>query len=86
MSLMYTPFLYPVFSDPRDLESLAGDPEEKPETVPPEKDEDTDIGDSNIIEEHEGVHYINREMLNPGPKTEEDLNPDFKDLVNSVIK
>jgi hypothetical protein len=86
MSLMYTPFLYPVFSDPQDLESLPDDPEEKPETSPPGEDEDANTGDSNIIEEHEGVHYINRDILNPGSKTEEDLNPDFKDLVDSVIK
>jgi hypothetical protein len=86
MSLMYTPFSYPVFSDPQDLESLSGDLKENPETGPPGEDEDADTGGSNIIEEHEGVHYINREILNPGPKTEKALNPDFENLVNSVMK
>jgi hypothetical protein len=81
MSLMYKPFLYPVFSDPRDLESLPGDPDEKPAETLPKEDDGTDV-----IEEHEGVPYINREILNSGPETGKDLNLDFKDLVNSVIK
>jgi hypothetical protein len=83
MSLIYKPFLYADFSDPRDLESLSDAPDENPaETATrPEEDDDTQV-----IEEHEGVHYINREILSSGLRTEEDLNLDFKDLVNSVIK
>jgi hypothetical protein len=81
MSLMYKPFLYADFSDPQDLESLPDDPKKKPEPGSPGEDD----GD-NVIEEREGVHYINREILNPGPTTGKPLNPDFENLVNSVMK
>jgi hypothetical protein len=82
MSLMHTLFLYTDFSDPLDLEGLPDAPEENlSETGTPEEEQD-----DNVIEEHDGVHYINREILNPGPQSEKNLNPDFKNLVNSVIK
>lgn len=87
MFLMHRPFLYTDFSDPQDLESLPDDFEEKqPESLPPKEEDANTEDDVSIIEEHEGVHYINQEILNPDPQTEKDLNPDFKNLVNSVIK
>jgi hypothetical protein len=82
MSLIHRPFLYTDFSDPQDLESLPDDFEERPSEAGTPQEEH----DANVIEEHEGIHYINREILNPNPQTEKDLNPDFKNLVNSVIK
>jgi hypothetical protein len=81
LSLMYKPFLYTGFSDPQVLES-AGDFEEDPS----EANTSEENYDTAVIEEREGIHYINREILNPGPQAEKDLNPDFKDLVDSVIK
>jgi hypothetical protein len=83
MSLIYKPFLYADFSDPQDLESLPNDPEKRPPEIRPSSEEEYN---TDIIEEHEGVHYINREILNPDPQTEKGLNPDFKNLVDSVIK
>jgi hypothetical protein len=82
MSLVYKPFLYTGFSDPQPLESVPNDFEENPsEAKTPEENYDTPV-----IEEREGIHYINREILNPGPQAEKDLDPDFKELVDSVIK
>ena len=42
-------------------------------------------GDDNVIEEREGVPYINEEALIDGEKAQS-INKDFKDLVDSVIK
>jgi hypothetical protein len=84
LSLVYKPFLTDSFSDPQDLEGLPDDIEEEPPSNSPEQD--TSIQDTNIIEEHEGLHYINKEILSPGFETEKDLNPDFKNLVDSIIK
>jgi hypothetical protein len=86
-SLIYKPFSYGSFSDPRDLEN----PEENPKKEPPgsarpgKEAGNTRKYDAKIIEEHEGIHYVSTEILNPGPQTEKKLNPDFKNLVNSVI-
>jgi hypothetical protein len=41
---------------------------------------------SEIIEEMEGVPYINEEVLNTDDKTKAPLNPELKVLVDSVIK
>jgi hypothetical protein len=38
-----------------------------------------------IIEEREGIHYINRIALDAGSGAVPHLNRDFKDLVDSVI-
>jgi hypothetical protein len=86
MSLMYKPFLYTSFSDPRDLDSPPGDFEETPSVTAAFEKAPEEEYDAHIIEEREGVHYVSREILSPGFQTEENLNPDFKDLVNSVIK
>jgi hypothetical protein len=42
------------------------------------------LEEENVIEEWEGVHYINEEILNSGSGVA--LNRDFKDLVDLVIK
>jgi hypothetical protein len=42
-------------------------------------------GENDVIEEREGVHYISKDILNPHPEVEKNLNQDFKNLVDSVI-
>jgi len=42
-------------------------------------------GQNNVIKEKEGLPFINAEALNP-EKKEDFINPDFKNLVDSVIK
>ncbi|MDR1863784.1 MAG: cache domain-containing protein [Treponema sp.] len=88
ISLLSKPFLYNDLSEPRDLESLPDGIEEKPHrTKTPEKEHGANGSiNGNIIEERGGVHYINREILNSDPKTGRGFNPDFKNLVDSVIK
>jgi len=39
-----------------------------------------------VIEEREGVHYINADALAPDPKAAANLNRNFKKLVDSIIK
>jgi len=41
---------------------------------------------SGIIEEREGVHYINENALKSGKGPAPRLNQDFKDLVDSILK
>ncbi|MDR0602368.1 MAG: hypothetical protein LBG42_08300 [Treponema sp.] len=43
-----------------------------------------DAYEGDVIEERDGVHYINRDMLKPG-KTPENFDPAFRDLVDSVL-
>ena len=68
ISVVYRPFLLEEYSDPEELEAM------------PEED---DITDDTVIEEREGVHYINKAILNSDH--EEQLNEDFKNLVDSLI-
>jgi hypothetical protein len=79
MSVLYKPFVYTCVSDPEPLESLP-DEDDAPEILTLED------GEPDVIEEHEGVHYISKEALSPDTETEKNLNPDFKNLVDSVIK
>lgn len=65
------------------LEALEGD-EEEIETVEAVS-EDEGI-DETIIEEREGVPYINDDVLSQDEDKDPDLNKDFQDLVDSVIK
>jgi len=41
---------------------------------------------NNVIKEKEGLPFISAEAFNPEKKEEEFINPDFKNLVDSVIK
>jgi len=41
---------------------------------------------NNVIKEKEGLPFISAETLNPEKKEEDFINPDFKNLVDSVIK
>ncbi|MCL2472955.1 MAG: hypothetical protein FWF26_04685, partial [Treponema sp.] len=45
-----------------------------------------DAGDAKVIEEREGVPYISTDVLQQKPDDNKNLNQDFKDLVDSVIK
>ena len=57
------------------------------EIVPMLEDVSTDENSGHsVIEERGGVHYISEEALSPGEGANPDLNRDFKDLVDSVIK
>jgi hypothetical protein len=38
-----------------------------------------------IIELRDGLHYISPTALHPDKKTEENLDPGFKDLIESVL-
>ena len=40
----------------------------------------------NVIEEREGVHYINKTLLNPAPEENRDFDRKFKTLVDSVLR
>jgi hypothetical protein len=72
MSLIYRPFLIEDKSGLQSLELAAAGSEE--DAV------------SEVIEEREGVHYVNSEILNQDPETEKTLNRDLKTLIDSVIK
>ena len=56
------------------------------ETLTALQDGEENITDKAIIEEREDVHYISRDVLNPGPGTDVTINRDFKNLVDSIIK
>jgi hypothetical protein len=72
MSLVYKPFLLEENSDPEELEAM------------PEDDEENIEEDDTVIEEREGVHYVSKIVLDSNPT--EDLDKDFKNLVDSLIK
>jgi len=48
--------------------------------------ETSGIDRSGIIEEREGVHYINENALKYGKGPAPRFNQDFKDLVDSILK
>ncbi|MCL2232771.1 MAG: hypothetical protein FWB99_06810 [Treponema sp.] len=54
------------------------------EALPDRAEETGDAG--GIIEEREGVHYINEEALKSGKGPALRLNLDFKNLVDSILK
>jgi hypothetical protein len=74
MSLVYNPFLLDTYFDHEPLEGLTDDEEDE---IPAEE--------IPAIEEHEGVHYISKEILSLHPTAEKGLNTEFKNLVDSVI-
>ena len=65
-----------------DLEAVSGGDEEGGNIA----GENAYLDDSGVIEEREGVHYISEEVLNPDSQAAGNLNRDFKDLVDSIIK
>ncbi|MDR1566327.1 MAG: hypothetical protein LBS48_03460 [Treponema sp.] len=63
--------LEPLPDDGIAIEEIPGEPE---------------VAEYPVIEEREGVHYINKTVLNISAETIKDLNQDFKDLVDSIIE
>jgi hypothetical protein len=43
-------------------------------------------GPAGIIEERDGVNYVNETVKSPDEETEKNLDPGLKNLVNAVIK
>jgi hypothetical protein len=41
--------------------------------------------DEPVIQEHDGVHFINNSLFNPGRDMENNLDSKFKDLVDTVL-
>jgi hypothetical protein len=93
MSLVYTPFQSPADADPQPLEPASDEEAAAVEAELPEEVED--LGPSaeeaakaaDIIEEVDGVNYINEENLNAQPEKEspQNIDTDFKNLVDSVL-
>ena len=81
-SLIYKPFMEVRNANSFEpLDKLPGQSEEMEEVI--DVLEEVPDGDSNdIIEEREGIHYIKKDILD----SEININEDFKDLVDSVIK
>ena len=78
ISVIYKPFYESTGDkDIETLEALPGDDGNNEE-------ECADIVD--IIEEREGIHYISKDVLNTETESNANLDRDFKNLVDSIIK
>ncbi|MDR2110587.1 MAG: hypothetical protein LBP32_04695, partial [Spirochaetaceae bacterium] len=77
MALVYKPF--------SGQETVNAELNGTPETGEPEKNVEPGPPDT-VIEERDGIHYVNENILNPSKETEKKLDPDFKNLINSVLK
>jgi hypothetical protein len=77
---------------PEPAETLTGEhPAETPGTAkkpqrPAPATENENGTSENVILEREGVHYIDNSVFDPNKETENNLDPEFKKLVDSVIK
>ncbi|MDR2258007.1 MAG: hypothetical protein LBE14_02535 [Treponema sp.] len=80
---MYEPFRVEINQDPEILTALE-DAEIPPVETSPWKPEGEPA--EGVILERDGVHYINHRVLNPDEDTEKILNPQFLNLVESVMK
>jgi len=76
LPLIFTPFNS--ITDSAEIETL--------EVLPDPEEERKNAEDDGVIEEREGVPYISGDVLHQGADSNTDLNPDFKNLVDSVIK
>ena len=83
LPIVYKPFLGP--SGETKIETLEALPSADDETGFNTLDYENQE-DSGIINEREGVHYINGDAMKQAPETDVNINQDFKDLVDSVIK
>ncbi|MDR1279120.1 MAG: hypothetical protein LBK02_10245 [Treponema sp.] len=52
----------------------------------PEKDKAPEEPQQEIILEENGIHLINNQALSPGTAAQEPLDPEFLNLVESVIR
>jgi hypothetical protein len=88
-SLVYKPFTIRDQATPPNLETLQHTEEEEPELIPPVdnvEDVPESSGPETIIEERDGIHYVTESVLTPDEKTEQNLDPGFKNLIDSVLK
>ncbi|GHU56761.1 hypothetical protein FACS189442_5550 [Spirochaetia bacterium] len=44
------------------------------------------LEDESVIQERDGIHFINSNILKPGKDMEKNLDGEFKNLVDSVLK
>jgi hypothetical protein len=82
MSLVYRPFMIEEYPNPAILES----PDVDVETPEPREIQNDDDTGGKIIEERDGIHYINKELLETGGFTIKGLNDEFKNLVDSIVE
>ncbi|MCL2374095.1 MAG: hypothetical protein FWC65_02490 [Treponema sp.] len=68
------------------LFNISGARIETLEALPDEDEETASLDHAEVIEEHEGIHYINEDALKPSDEAEPDLDREFKNLVDSVMK
>jgi hypothetical protein len=71
MPLFSRPFTFASNQRPKILKALDGEPAA------------ASTGD--VIQERNGVHFINTGIFNPGKDTEKNLDSGFKNLVDSVL-
>jgi hypothetical protein len=69
----------------REPKSLVALPDEDFAEAPAETAAAAGSGGSELILERNGVHYINGSAFTPDQGVTENLDPNFRDLVNSVI-
>ncbi len=89
MSLVYKPFQSETMNNPPELEQVdsgqdSADTAEEIEEIPEEVlSQSGDPQDDTVIEERDGVNYIRDSNISTNGKN---LDPNFKDLVESVLK
>jgi hypothetical protein len=80
MPIMYKPFRIETNQEPEIL--TAFEEADIPVTETASGEPPADL----VILERDGIHYINNRVLNPDKDTEKALNPNFLNLVKSLIK
>jgi hypothetical protein len=81
LSLINRPFLIQANHEPELLQAVSGDDSAPPPSAEPEAPEE---GAGDVILEQDGVNYINPSVFMPDRKTEESLDRDFQNLVDSL--
>jgi hypothetical protein len=79
LAILYKPFYLETNTDPETLEPLG-------ENTPPGGEIPPEEPRHEVIMERDGIHFINHRLLSPETAARETLDPDFLDLVESVIK
>jgi len=74
-------FVFPLFSKP-----FINTGKSKVENLEVISESKAAIPDEEVIKEREGIHYINGDVLSTEKKADEEIDKDFKDLVDSIIK
>jgi hypothetical protein len=93
-SLIYKPFTTQDPVTPENLEALQDEDQEEEVDITEltgleNTNEEDALEPSNpqaIIEERDGISYVNKDILNPDEETVQKLDPGFKNLINSVLK